>query len=51
MVSGLVGQFDKSVNEVPVFERLKLYDWTFSATAEMVVGALLVLAIVACVFA
>jgi len=32
-----------------VFERLKLYDWTFSATAEAVVGALLVIVIVACV--
>jgi hypothetical protein len=34
-----------------VFERLKLYDWTFSATAEAVVGALLILTIVACFFA
>lgn len=40
-----------SGKEVAVFERLKLYDWTFSATAEAVVGALLVLAVVACVFA
>ena len=37
--------------EVAVFERLKLYEWTFSATAEAVVGALLVLTIVACFFA
>jgi hypothetical protein len=33
-----------------VIERLKLYDWTFSATAEAVVGALLALLIVVCVF-
>jgi hypothetical protein len=32
--------------EGTVFERLKLYDWTFSATAELVVGALLALAII-----
>jgi hypothetical protein len=31
-----------------VFHRLKLYDWTFSATAETVVGALLAVVIVAC---
>jgi hypothetical protein len=37
--------------EVPVFERLKLYDWTFSATAEAVVGALLAFVIVVCIFA
>jgi len=30
---------------------LKLHDWTFSATAEAVVGALLALVIVACFFA
>ncbi len=34
-----------------MFERLKLYDWTFSATAEAVIGALLALAVVAGVFA
>jgi len=39
------------VKEVPVLERLKLYDWTFSATAETVIGALLALVIVACLFA
>jgi hypothetical protein len=33
-----------------VIERLKLYEWTFSATAEAVVGALLALLIVVCVF-
>ncbi len=32
--------------EVSVIERLKLYDWTFSATAETVVGALLVIVLV-----
>ena len=32
-------------------QRLKLYDWTFSATAEAVVGVLLALSIVACLFA
>ena len=37
--------------EVPVFERLKLYDWTFSGTAEAVVGALLFLAIAVSVYA
>jgi len=37
--------------EVAVFERLKLYDWTFSATAEAVVGVLLALLIVVCIFA
>ena len=36
---------------VLVFERLKLYDWTFSATAEAIVGALLGLAVVLAVFA
>jgi len=30
---------------------LKLYDWTFSATAEPVVGALLVIALVVSTFA
>jgi hypothetical protein len=34
-----------------MFERLKLNDWTFSATAETAVGVLLVLAIVVSVFA
>jgi len=34
-----------------MFERLKLYDWTFSATAEAVVGALLALALVVSIFA
>jgi hypothetical protein len=29
---------------------LKLYDWTFSATAETVVGVLLALLLVACIF-
>jgi hypothetical protein len=29
-----------------VLENLKLYDWTFSGTAETVVGALLALALV-----
>jgi len=28
-----------------VFERLKLYDWTFSATADVVVAALLAITI------
>jgi hypothetical protein len=32
--------------EVTVLDRLKMYDWTFSATAETVVGALLVIALV-----
>jgi hypothetical protein len=34
-----------------MFERLKFYDWTFSGTAEAVVGALLFLAIAVSVFA
>jgi hypothetical protein len=34
-----------------MFERLKLHDWTFSGTAETVVGVLLVLAIAVSVFA
>ena len=34
-----------------MFERLKRYDWSFSATAEIVVGVLLVLAILVSVFA
>ncbi len=29
-----------------MLDRLKMYDWTFSATAETVVGALLVIALV-----
>ena len=37
--------------EVTMFERFKHYDWTFSATADAVVGALLALAIVVTVFA
>jgi hypothetical protein len=37
--------------EVLVFKRLKHYEWTFSATAEAVVGALLALTIVVTVFA
>ncbi len=32
--------------EVTLLDRLKMYDWTFSGTAEAVVGALLVVAIV-----
>lgn len=31
--------------EVVVLDRLKLYDWSFSGTAETVVGALLALAL------
>jgi hypothetical protein len=31
---------------ITVLDRLKMYDWTFSATAEPVIGALLVIAIV-----
>ena len=38
------------MKEVPVIQRLKLYDWTFSATAEAVVGVLLALLLVACFF-
>jgi hypothetical protein len=34
-----------------VFDRLKLYEWTFSATAEAVVGVLLILAILLAVTA
>jgi len=34
-----------------VIERLKLYEWTFSATAEAVIGVLLALLLVACMFA
>jgi hypothetical protein len=37
--------------EVFVIERLKLYDWTFSATAETVVGALLAALLVVSIFA
>jgi hypothetical protein len=33
-----------------MFQRLKLLDWTFSATAEAVVGGLLALAIASCLF-
>jgi hypothetical protein len=32
--------------ESNVIDRLKFYDWTFSGTAETVVGALLALALV-----
>lgn len=32
--------------QVTLVDRLKMYDWTFSGTAEAVVGALLVIAIV-----
>jgi hypothetical protein len=32
--------------EVIVIDRLKLYDWSFSGTAETVVGALLAIALV-----
>jgi len=32
--------------ETEVIDRLKLYDWTFSGTAETVVGALLGIALV-----
>jgi hypothetical protein len=34
-----------------MFERFKLHDWTFSDTAEAVVGALLIIAIAVSVFA
>jgi hypothetical protein len=30
---------------ITVLDRLKMYDWTFSGTAETVVGALLVIAL------
>ena len=40
----------QGLKEVIMFERFKQYDWTFSATAETVVGALLALAIVVTVF-
>jgi hypothetical protein len=33
-----------------MFHRLKLHDWTFSSTAEAVVGALLAAVVVACIF-
>jgi hypothetical protein len=33
-----------------VFDQLKFRDWTFSATAEAVVGGLLALVIVSCLF-
>ena len=32
--------------EIVVIEKLKLYDWTFSATAEPVIGALLAIALI-----
>jgi hypothetical protein len=34
-----------------MLDHLKLYDWTFSGTAEAVVGALLVIALVVSTFA
>ena len=34
-----------------VLDRLKLYDWTFSATADVVVAALLAVAILVSVIA
>jgi hypothetical protein len=34
-----------------MFDRFKRYDWTFSDTAEAVVGALLIIAIAVSVFA
>jgi hypothetical protein len=34
-----------------VFKRLRLYDWTFSATAETAVGVLLALLLLVCLFA
>jgi hypothetical protein len=34
-----------------MFTALKRYDWTFSATAEAVVGVLLAVAIAVCIFA
>jgi hypothetical protein len=34
-----------------MFQAFKRYDWSFSASAEMVVGALLATAIAVCVFA
>jgi len=37
--------------EVSVIERLKLYDWTFSATAETVVGVLLAVLLGVSIFA
>jgi hypothetical protein len=33
-----------------VLQRLKLHEWTFSASAEGVVGALLAFVIMACLF-
>jgi len=34
-----------------MFERFKFYDWSFSATADFVVAALLAIALVVTVFA
>jgi hypothetical protein len=34
------------IGDIPVIDRLKLYDWSFSGTAETVVGALLAIALV-----
>ena len=48
---GLLRKICQVDEEVPVIERLKLYEWTFSATAEAVVGLLLALLLVACMFA
>jgi hypothetical protein len=45
---GLFGE--PSEMEMTVIERLKFLDWTFSATAEAVVGALLALIIVLIIF-
>jgi hypothetical protein len=36
----------ESQKVMKMFERLKLYDWTFSATADIVVAALLAIAII-----
>jgi hypothetical protein len=36
---------DSLTKEEAVFQRLKLYDWTFSATADAVVATLLAAAI------
>ena len=34
-----------------MIERMKLYDWTFSATAEAVIGALLAIVLIVATFA
>jgi hypothetical protein len=47
MMQGEPGGFASEVRgEVLVFEKLRLYDWSFSASAETVVGALLGIALV-----